>query len=299
MNEVVIVGCGYVGRRVAQRERTAGRRVTGLVRGAESAAALAALGVTAVRADLDRPGAAAGLALGGTRLYWFAPPPPGGEVDARLRDFLAAIPADGLPERVVLISTTGVYGDCGGAWVDESRPPAPQAERARRRLDAERALAEWSAATGIPAVVLRVPGFYGPGKLPEARLRRGEPVLREAQSPWSNRVHVDDLVRACLAAMDRGRPGAVYNISDGHPTTMTDYFNRVADALGLPRPPQIDPAAAEGQLSDGMRSYLAESKRLDNRRMREELGVEPDYPDLATGLAACVEVGETESRKRT
>jgi nucleoside-diphosphate-sugar epimerase len=292
MNEVVIVGCGYVGCRVARRERAAGRRVTGLVRGADSAAALAAIGVTAVRADLDRPGAAAGLALGGTRLYWFAPPPPGGEVDTRLRGFLAAIPADGLPERVVLISTTGVYGDCGGAWVDESRPPAPQAERARRRRDAEQALAEWSAAADVAAVVLRVPGFYGPGKLPEARLRRGEPVLREAQSPWSNRVHVDDLVRACVAAMDRGRPGAVYNVSDGHPTTMTDYFNRVADALGLPRPPQIDPAAAEGQLSDGMRSYLAESRRLDNRRMREELGVEPDYPDLATGLAACVEAGE-------
>jgi len=299
MNEVVIVGCGYVGRRVARRERATGRRVTGLVRGAESAAALAALGAAAVRADLDRPGAAADLALGGARLYWFAPPPPDGVVDTRLRGFLAAIPADGLPERVVLISTTGVYGDCGGAWVDESRPPAPQAERARRRLDAERALAEWSAATGIPAVVLRVPGFYGPGKLPEARLRGGEPVLREAQSPWSNRVHVDDLVRACVAAMDRGRPGAVYNVSDGHPTTMTDYFNRVADALGLPRPPQIDTAEAGGRLSAGMRSYLAESKRLDNRRMREELGVEPDYPDLATGLAACVKAGETRSRKQT
>jgi nucleoside-diphosphate-sugar epimerase len=298
MNEVVIVGCGYVGRRVARRERAAGRRVTGLVRGAESAAALAAIGVAALRADLDRPGAAAGRALAGVRLYWFAPPPPGGAVDTRLRDFLGAIPADGLPERVVLISTTGVYGDCGGAWVDESRPPAPQAERARRRLDAEQALAEWSVATGVPAVVLRVPGFYGPGKLPEARLRRGEPVLREARSPWSNRVHVDDLVRACVAAMERGRPGAVYNVSDGHPTTMTDYFNRVADVLGLPRPPQIDPAEAGGRLSAGMRSYLAESKRLDNRRMREELGVEPDYPDLAAGLAACVKAGQAKSRKQ-
>jgi len=137
-------------------------------------------------------------------------------------------------------------------------------------------------------VLLRVPGIYGPGRLPERRLRGGEPVLREEESPWSNRVHIDDLTRACLAAGERGRPGAVYNISDGHPTTMTDYFNRVADALGLEHPPQITLAQARTELSEGMRSYLAESKRLDNQRMREELGVEPRYPDLKQGLAACV-----------
>jgi len=114
------------------------------------------------------------------------------------------------------------------------------------------------------------------------------PVMHEDESPWSNRVHIDDLVRACLAAGERGRPNAVYNISDGHPTTMTDYFNRVADALGLKRPPQITLAQARAELSEGMQSYLAESKRLDNRRMREELGVEPRYPDLTQGLAACL-----------
>jgi nucleoside-diphosphate-sugar epimerase len=137
-------------------------------------------------------------------------------------------------------------------------------------------------------VILRVPGIYGPGRLPRERLTRGLPVLREDESPWSNRVHVDDLARACLAAARRGRPGGVYNISDGHPSTMTDYFNRVADASGLPRPPQITAAEARTRMSEGMQSYLAESKRLDNRRMREELGVEPQYPDLARGLAACI-----------
>jgi nucleoside-diphosphate-sugar epimerase len=288
MTAVLIIGCGDVGRHVAAAERAAGETVTALARSAPSAARLGALGLQVVRGDLDDPGSLAGLPTLGARVYYFAPPPSSGTTDPRLRHFLAAIAPAALPARIVLISTSGVYGDCHGEWVTEARPPRPDADRARRRLDAEQMLLRWGEQQGVAVVILRVPGIYGPGRLPEKRLRAREPVLREQESPWSNRVHIDDLARACRAAAQRGRPGAVYNISDGHPTTMTDYFNRVADALGLERPPQISLAQARTELSAGMQSYLAESKRLDNRRMREDLGVELRYPDLVQGLAACL-----------
>ena len=287
MSAVLIVGCGYVGERVARAEQVVGARVIALVRSADGAARLAAQGIECLRADLDDRASLTALPTAQASLYYFyfAPPPSSGVTDTRLENFLAAIEQP--PAQVVLISTTGVYGDCQGEWVTEDRPPHPVADRAWRRLDAEQRLRTWGQAHDVPVAILRVPGIYGPERLPVARLQAGEPVLREAESPWSNRVHVDDLVRACLAARAR-RARGVYNISDGHPSTMTDYFNRVADALGLPRPPQITRAQASTELSDGMRSYLAESKRLDNRRMREELGVEPRYADLARGLAACV-----------
>ena len=301
MSAVWIVGCGYVGERVARAEQAAGARVVALVRSTETVARLAAHGIASLRADLDDPASLAVLPTAGTFLYYFAPPPASGVSDTRLGNFLAALTQP--PAHVVLISTTGVYGDCQGEWVTEDRTPRPVADRARRRLDAEQRLRVWGQAHAVSVAILRVPGIYGPGRLPVQRLEAGEPVLRESESPWSNRVQVDDLVRACLAAR-AGRANGVYNISDGHPSTMTDYFNRVADAVGLPHPPQITRAEAQTVLSDGMRSYLAESKRLDNRRMREELGVEPLYPDLAQGLAACVAAREPEEtgsgpRRRT
>lgn len=288
MSKILIVGCGYLGRRVARREQEQGNRVVALVRSAGSTTELQARGLEVLQADLDDSRSLAGLPTRSAVVYYFAPPPSTGRTDPRISHFLSAIDADALPARVVLVSTSGVYGDCHGDWVDESRPARPDADRAHRRFDAETRLRRWAGEHAVPFVILRVPGIYGPGRLPVERLTRRLPVLRESESPWSNRVHVDDLARACLAAARRGVSGAVYNVSDGHPSTMTDYFNRVADAAGLARPPQITMAEAGAQLSEGMRSYLVESKRLDNRRMREELGVEPQYPDLAQGLAACV-----------
>lgn len=293
MRNVFIVGCGDVGRRVALAERSNGAQVTALVRSATSAAELEVLGLQTIRADLDRAETLVDLPTSSVLIYYFAPPPATGDRDLRLSHFLDAISIHALPIRVVLISTSGVYGDCQGAWVNEDRPPHPNSDRGRRRLDAEQQLQDWAKRTGVAVVTLRVPGIYGPGRLPEKRLRAREPVLREAESPWSNRVHIFDLVNACIAAGARGRPGAVYNISDGQPSSMTDYFNQVADALGLERPPQISLAQARSDLSAGMQSYLAESKRLDNRRMREELGVLPRYSDLASGLAACLQDEKT------
>lgn len=280
-----IVGCGDIGRRVARLEQTAGGTVSALARSAATAAALAAIGISIVRGDLDQPATLRDFPATAATLYYFAPPLPKGTDDPRLRNLLNAL--QGPPERVVYISTSGVYGDCGGAWISEDWPLNPLSERGKRRLAAELILRDWHERTGLPVVILRVPGIYGPGRLPVERIRQGVPVLFEQDSPYSNRIHADDLAAACCAAARCGRPGQAYNISDGHPTTMTDYFWRIADLHGLKRPPAISLAEARHVLSPSMLSFLEESKRLDNRRMLDELQVTLKYPELASGLEAC------------
>ena len=285
--DVLIVGCGDIGERVARLERSEGRVVAGLVRSEKSAQRLRSAGIQPITLDLDAPASISNLPVRDAVVYYFAPPPGKGVTDPRMDAIVSLMTASNLPKRIVLISTTGVYGDCHGEWVTEDRPPNPQADRARRRLEAETTLQSWSKASGVSIVILRVPGIYGPGYLPEERLRSGEPVLREDVSPFSNRIHADDLAHVCVAAARHAHPGLLYNVSDGHPTTMTDFFYRVADVLGIPRPPAVTMEEARRRLGEGMLSYLAESKRIDNRRMREELGVELMYPDLAAGLASC------------
>ena len=283
---MLIIGCGYIGQCVGRVYRERGDAVRGLVRSPESARQLAGSGIPAVALNLGEDSLSP-LAPGGERVFHFAPPPPQGRKDFWTWRLVEAFDQHGHPAKLVYISTTGVYGDCGGAWVDESRPPKPDADRARRRLDAEQTLSDWSRRSGGELVILRVAGIYGPGRLPLDRIRQGLPLVREEEAPYSNRIHADDLVRVCVAAMDRGPNGAVYNVCDGRPTTMTDYFFRVADAAGLPRPPVISLTEAEGRLSAGMLSYLRESRRLSNHRMLEELGVELRYPTLEEGLVAC------------
>ena len=281
-----IIGCGYVGRRVASEYLQRKIPVQGVVRTPESAAQLKSLGIDAHILDLDSA-ELTGPSLEGSQLFYFAPPPPEGETDTRVRNLIAAFDRLGHPARIVYLSTTGVYGDCNGEWVDETRLPAPTVPRALRRWDAEQAFSLWRQENGQELVILRVAGIYGPGKLPLERLRKGLPLVRESEAPYSNRIHADDLVQICIAAMERGLDGERYNVSDGHPSTMTNYFIRLADTAGLPCPPLISLAEGEQQLSAGMMSYMRESRRLDNRKMLQELGVELRYPDLETGLAAC------------
>jgi len=279
---MLIIGCGYIGRALGARYLLEGMPVTGVVATAPSAGQLEKIGISPIVLDLDRDG----LTIPPSpEIFYFAPPPGEGDRDPRLRKFLASLEPGVQGTRVVYTSTSGVYGDCDGEWVDETRPVAPVTDRSRRRLDAEQALRDWSRSGGGEAVILRVAGIYGPGRIPLERLRRGMPVLRPAEAPWSNRIHADDLVTVCRAAMENGT-GAVYNVSDGHPSTMTDYFHRVADLAGLTRPPELTFAQAEQQLPPGLLSYLRESRRLDNRKMREELGVTLKYPTLAEGLPA-------------
>lgn len=278
--DTLIVGCGDIGLRVLQQLVADGRTLAGLVRTEASAQRVRAAGGTAIEADLGTL-AAGWLAdcPGLRRVFWFAPPPREGLTEPLLRTALAR----GFGGRCVYISTSGVYGDCAGAWVDESHPPNPRTERAQRRLDAERALAD---VDGLDFVVLRVPGIYGPGRLPRQRLLRGLPVIREAESPWSNRIHAEDLASVAIAAAARGQRGGIYNVSDGHPTTMTDYFTRCARLLDLPAPPQLPLAEALAQVTPAMRSFLEESRRLDTAAMRRDLAVDLRYPILEQGLAA-------------
>jgi nucleoside-diphosphate-sugar epimerase len=283
---MLIIGCGDVGRRLAARAMARGESCYALVSSAASAERLAALGLSAMAVDLDQASPPLAGDWDQREVYYLAPPPARGSDDPRMRRLLEALPA-GRTRRIVYISTTGVYGDCGGAWVDETRPLNPQVDRARRRADAERQLQAWREAGGGELVILRVAGIYGPGKLPLTRLAQQVPMVGEADAPWTNRIHIDDLVTVCEAAMARGRDGEAYNVADGSPGNMRDYFDRVAALYGLPSAPLISLDEARTSLSPGMLSYLGESRRLDNGKMLRELGVTLRHPDLASGLAAC------------
>ena len=282
---MLIVGCGYIGRRVAQRLSGENCHVTGCVRSEAGAAALKDAGIAVLQADLDR--GLPQLALDGFGdVFYFAPPPRDGDTDTRMQTFLQALDAGGV-RRIVYISTSAVYGDCQGAWIDESQVTEPTTGRGRRRLDAEQQLTAWCGHHDVQWTTLRVPGIYGPGKLPLARLEKGLPVLCEADAPYTNRIHGDDLAMVCVAAMQADTCNTVYNVSDGHPSNMTDYFFRVADAAGLPRPPVVSRAEAEAVLSSGILSFLADSRRMKNDRLLGELDVTLQYPDLDAGLDGC------------
>ncbi|MEY4685231.1 MAG: hypothetical protein RLZ25_1690 [Pseudomonadota bacterium] len=281
---VFIVGCGDIGLRLARRLRAEGIPVAALARSPLRAQTLETEGITPFLGDLDESTPALTLPGGIQTLYYLAPPPPAGPGDPRMRHGLAALQT--VPKRLIYISTSGVYGDCEGAWIDEEAPLKPKTDRARRRVEAERLVKDYAERTGCEVLVLRVPGIYGDGRLPETRIRQGLPVIDPHEAPFSNRIHADDLAEACIRARTSGIPGHAYNISDGHPSTMTDYFWQVADHLGLPRPPAIPLAEAREVLTPAMLSFMEESKRLDNRRMREELGVVLRYPTLQDGLNA-------------
>jgi nucleoside-diphosphate-sugar epimerase len=284
----LIAGCGYVGRRLASRLGGHGR-VIALARTHASTVALREAGFDAQVADLDAdapPTALAPIAQDAAIAY-LAPPPDTGTTDPRLDRFLSAL-GESRPAVLVYMSTTGVYGDTGGSAVDETSPIAPANDRSRRRVAAEEAVRRWCEARGVRWVVLRVPGIYGPGRLPLERLQRGEPALRAADSGPANRIHVDDLVTACTAALDRPVHG-VFNVGDGDHSSTTTFLQATAELAGLPPPELVSLAEARGRISPGMLAYLVESRRVDTRRMRSELGVVPRYPTVAAGVAASLE----------
>jgi nucleoside-diphosphate-sugar epimerase len=285
---VLIIGCGDTGRRLAALYRADGRQVTGVVRSEASARALEAAGIRPIRTDLDA-GDLPSLPSGGARVFYFAPPIDVGKDDIRIERLLDHLELTGLPARFLYLSTTGVYGDCEGRWIDEGESLKPSTYRAQRRIAAEDAVRRWCGEHGIDWMVLRVPAIYGPGRLLTERLKSGMPTVRPEECSFTNRIHIDDLVAVCHAVMEDAKGGSIYNVSDGHPSTITDYLFLLAELTGMPKPPLISMQEAERMLSPSIMSFMKESKRIKNEKLLKESGVTLRYPDLKSGLKASLE----------
>ena len=296
---VLIVGCGDVGLRVVRSlngpQGGSGRpRVLALTSSPTRVPQLRGAGVTPLLGNLDDAATLARLAGVATRVLHLAPPPGEREVgprwwlDPRSTALARALRRRTLPQSLVYASTSGVYGDCAGAWVPESRPVAPATPRAQRRVNAERAMRHLGRA-GVPVSILRVPGIYAPdreGGTPEARLRRGTPVLAEPDDVYTNHIHADDLARACMLALWRARAQRIYNVADDSQLKMGDYFDFAADLYGLPRPPRVQRSTAQEQLPLSLLSFMGESRRLTTKRMARELRLRLRYPTVREGLQA-------------
>ncbi len=283
MKRLLIVGCGDIALR-ALPDALRNYHVCGLAHSPAQAQRIAALGAEPLVGDLDDPETLQVLGGCADLVLHLAPPGESGERDQRSANLIAAL-SSRPPERLVYISTSGVYGDCRGAWIDEERPPAAQTVRAGRRVDAERTLLAWGRDSGVAVSILRVPGIYAAGRLPLAQLKRGAPVLRFDDDVYSNHIHADDLAAVCLIALERGAAGRIYNASDDSEMKMGDYFDLVADRARLPHPPRITRAEAEaGAISEGLMSFMRESRRLVNTRMKAELGVRLRYPSVREGV---------------
>jgi nucleoside-diphosphate-sugar epimerase len=283
MNRLLIVGCGDIALR-ALPQLARNYQVFGLVRSAAQADRITALGSIPLMGDLDDAATLARLAGVADLVLHLAPPGESGDRDQRSANLIAALSMRP-PERLVYISTSGVYGDCGGAWVDEDRPLAPQTVRALRRVDAEHSLLAWGKESGVVVSVLRVPGIYAAGRLPLAQLKRASPVLRAEEDVYTNHIHADDLAAVCVVALEQGAAGRVYNASDDSKIKMGEYFDLVADRAHLPRPPRVARAAADaGAIAEGLLSFMRESRRLVNTRMKAELGVRLLYPSVYEGV---------------
>ncbi len=275
---LLVVGCGDVGLGIVARLNRR-FRVFATTTSAQRCRALREAGAVPIVVDLDgRPIARlAGLA---SRLICLAPPPPHGTQDPRAARLLQMLRRP--PDRLVYVSTTGVYGDRQGRWVDETAAPAPITERARRRVDAERRMraAPWRAS------VLRVPGIYGPGRLPIERLRLALPAPVPAEDVVTNHIHADDLARICIASLFRSAPRRIYNAVDDSCLSLGEYLDLVADRFGLPRAPRLPREALRQAVSPMQFSFFQESRRLGNRRIKSELRVRLRYATVGEGVAA-------------
>lgn len=277
MLRILIIGCGDVGERLVRCYRQQAR-FAALTRTADGAVRLREMGVKPIIGDLDHPHTLRQLPrVDG--VFHFAPPPAEGVTDTRTRHLLRALTRAGLPDKLVYISTSGVYGDCRGHWVSETRPVAPVNARAMRRVHAERQLRAWGRALQVSVSILRAPGIYAADRLPLERIKRGTPALISADDSYTNHIHADDLARLAWFAMFRARSQRVYHAVDAQPLKMGDWFDSCADAYGLPRPPRITRTAADEVLSEALLSFLRESRRLSNRRVGEELRFHYLYRD--------------------
>ena len=285
---LLVVGCGDIGLRVLRLLR--GRwRLLVLTSTPQRCDELRAAGAVPLSGNLDQPATLRRIGALADAVLHLAPPAQRGAQDHRTAHLLAALARGGRVKRLVYASTTGVYGDAGGAVVDETRKVAPATDRARRRVDAETRLRAFGRSSGVRVTLLRIPGIYAgtrPGGHPRERLARGTPVLRAEDDVYTNHIHADDLARACVAALLRGGAQRVINVCDDTDLTMGGYFDLAADLCGLPRPPRLSRAEAAGVLSPMQMSFMGESRRLLNHRLKRELRLRLRYPTVAQGLLA-------------
>ena len=289
---VLVVGCGDVGMRAASL--LAGRvRLLALTSSPQRCGALRAAGITPLVGNLDDVASVRRLAGLAQRVLHLAPPPsdqgPAWTTDPRTRALVRVLSRRALPRSLVYGSTSGVYGDCGGDWVNETRAVQPHTARATRRVHAEASVRAYGQRTGVACTVLRIPGIYAPdraGGTPRDRLLRGTPVLQAADDVYTNHIHADDLARACVLALWRGSGQRNINVCDDTELKMGDYFDLAADLYGLPRPARLPRHQAQAQLPVMLLSFMSESRRLRNLRMKTELGLALRYPTVREGLVA-------------
>jgi len=285
---LLIVGCGDIGLRVAGLLR--GRwRLLALTSSPARCAALRAAGIVPLVGNLDAPASLARLAGLADAVMHLAPPPAHGAADTRTANLLAALARKRRVRCIVYASTSGVYGDCEGALFDETRAVNPATDRARRRVDAETRLRVFGRSAGVTVTLLRIPGIYAldrDGGDPRVRLARGAPVLAAGDDVYTNHIHADDLARACVAALHRGLAQRAVNACDDTELRMGDYFDLAADLFSLPRPGRVSFAEARAQLSPMQLSFMSESRRLVNRRLKRELRLVLRHPTVAEGLRA-------------
>jgi nucleoside-diphosphate-sugar epimerase len=280
------VGCGDVGQRVAALLPRSVCKLA-LTSSSTRVDSLRQVGVMPLLGNLDVPASLRRLAGISSRVIHLAPPPSEGWTDPRTRALTAVLSRRSTPAALVYGSTSGVYGDCQGDWIDEVRSLAPDTPRARRRVDAESRIRFLGRTAGVRTAILRIPGIYAAdreGGTPRARLLKGTPVLQPHDDVYTNHIHANDLARACIAAMWKGRPQRIYNVNDDTQLKMGDYFDLAADLYGLPRPPRVSREGASTQLPLMLLSFMSESRRMVNRRMKQELGVRLRYPTVERGL---------------
>jgi nucleoside-diphosphate-sugar epimerase len=251
--------------------------------GPERRTELRAAGAVPIVADLDRADSLKRLARLAHYVVHLAPPTPDGALDRRTRRLTAILPEGA---RLVYVSTSGVYGDCAGALIDETRPVAPHNPRARRRVDAEQVLRDWGRRARATVAIVRAPGIYARERLPLERLGKGTPALRAQDDVYTNHIHADDLARIVALALFRALPGRIYNAVDDSDMKMADYFDAVAGAFGLAPPPRLARAELAAAVSPVLLSFMSESRRIGNGRIKRELGVRLRHPELRAALAA-------------
>ena len=278
---LLIVGCGDVGKRLLPLLR-GHYRVFATTSSPERCAELRALGAVPIVADLDQPASLRRLAGLASTIVHLAPPQGEGPLDRRTRNLTAILPEHA---RLVYVSTTGVYGDCGGALFDETRPVAPRNPRATRRVDAEGVLRRWAVRSDSTLSILRVPGIYGAERLPRKRLEQGTPALIAEHDVYTNHIHADDLAAIIVRALRYGKSNRLYHAVDDSNMKMADYFDAVADALGLARPPRLPRAQLQQVVTPALLSFMSESRRLANGRIKRELGVQLRHATVASLLA--------------